>query len=62
MKTRFFTKTKEYEGAPKLSDFKIVEEDIDENIEDGGELVYAFMELFDYSLIVAFSVNKMIAK
>ena len=39
MKTRFFTKTQEYEGAPKLSDFKIVEEDIDENIEDGGALI-----------------------
>ena len=38
MKTKYFTKTQEYEGAPKLSDFKIIEEDIDENIGDGGEI------------------------
>ncbi|CAK8689398.1 unnamed protein product [Clavelina lepadiformis] len=41
MKTKYITKTKELEGLPKASDFKIVEEDIDENLTDGEVLTEA---------------------
>ena len=45
MKTKYFTKTREYDGPPKLSDFKIVEENIDENIGNGGKrlILYSFL-------------------
>ena len=42
MKTKYLTKTKAFEGLPKLSDFKIVEEDIEENLADGGKMLQAF--------------------
>jgi len=37
VKSRYFVKVKDFEGLPKLSDFKLVESDIDENLEDGGK-------------------------
>ena len=60
MKTRFFTKTQEYEGAPKLSDFKIVEKDIDENIEDGGALVHTFIEVFGFTFCLILHVQNVV--
>lgn len=36
MKTKYLTKSQEFDGLPKVEDFKCVEEDIDDSIGDGG--------------------------
>lgn len=37
MKFSKYIYAKEFEGSPKETDFKIVDEDIDENLKDNGE-------------------------
>ena len=39
MKTKYFTKCQEFDVVPKVDDFKCVEEEIDEKLEDGGKLL-----------------------
>ena len=39
MKTKYFTKCREFDGVPKVDDFKYVEKEIDEKLEDGGKLL-----------------------
>lgn len=38
MKTKYFTKVREFDGLPKVEDFKCVEEEIDETIGNDGKL------------------------
>uniref|UniRef100_H2ZPX2 Prostaglandin reductase 1 n=1 Tax=Ciona savignyi TaxID=51511 RepID=H2ZPX2_CIOSA len=43
VKSRYFTKTQEFDGMPKVIDFKIVEEEIDDDLKDKeilGEAIY----------------------
>ncbi|CAK8689401.1 unnamed protein product [Clavelina lepadiformis] len=58
MKTKYLTKAKELEGLPKVSDFKIVEEDIDENLTDGEILTEAGCISVDPFIRVLASKNK----
>ena len=37
MKTKYYIKTRDLTGTPQLSDFKIIEENIDENLSDEGK-------------------------
>uniref|UniRef100_H2ZQ56 Prostaglandin reductase 1 n=1 Tax=Ciona savignyi TaxID=51511 RepID=H2ZQ56_CIOSA len=49
VKSRYFSKIQEFDGMPKLSDFKIVEEEINEDLKDGeiiGEALYMSVDPF----------------
>lgn len=37
MKTKYFIKAKEFSGFPTLDNFKLIEENVDENLQDGGK-------------------------
>ena len=39
MKTKHFIKEKEFVGLPTAANFKLVEEDIDENLQPGGNVL-----------------------
>ena len=38
MKTKYFVKAKEFVGLPTSDDFKLIEEEIDENLQEGGKI------------------------
>ena len=44
MKTKYFLKVNEFVGWPKLADFKLIEEDIDENLGEEGETLQCFLQ------------------
>lgn len=46
VKSRSIHKIKEYEGLPKLTDFKSVETEIDEKLENGGQLIFSCLALY----------------
>ena len=39
MKSKVYVKAAEFVGFPKLSDFEIIEQEVSEDLQDGGENV-----------------------
>ena len=46
MKSKYFLKLNDYVGLPKLTDFKIIEEDIDDKLSEGGKFSVELLILF----------------
>ncbi|XP_002129777.2 prostaglandin reductase 1-like [Ciona intestinalis] len=49
VRSKYFTKTQEFDGMPKLTDFKIIDEDVDDNLKEGelvGEALCASVDPF----------------
>ena len=55
MKAKKVTLAKRFEGAPKLSDFKIIEEDLPEELQNGGRSKYYAHDLIGYSVRIELS-------